>query len=141
MTEIRTVLLILLPTTIILFIVKKFIINFLKQIKELNEIANHGKTIDGIIVDYRADKDPSGVESYLTKVHYIINEEEFEILNQYPVKEKPVFGTKVTIYYNSKNPEKAVLDIDQALKKNFIGLIFLIIMIGLIIFFSIKSLL
>src|SRR5260221_4783732 len=111
----------------IYFIIKRFITRFIINIKELYEIKNHGTVSDGVIVNYKIDKDPSGVESYLQEVEYNVKDRIIKTVISHPTKEKPVIGSKVIIHFSEKNPERVVINIEQALQRNILALAFLAI--------------
>jgi len=133
------VLLLIFSIVIIYIIINKFILSFVIRIRKLYEIKRSGKTAAGIIVDYKADKDASGIAFYLPIVEYNINSDSIRTIIDQPLKEKPAIGSPITVYYDEKNTENVIVNIEDAFKKNFIGVVFLSLIILLIIFFLIKK--
>jgi len=139
MENIKTFILFALPFLIFYYVFNKFGLKLLKKIRYLNQLKKHGKITTGTIVDYDVDTDPDGTKSYLPIVTYKAYDKEFKILLPHPLKEKPILGSSVTVYFDDQNPEAAIIYIQQAIFRSYLGLFFLIFIMGLVVFFSIKS--
>jgi hypothetical protein len=131
----------LLTLLMIYLAIKMFIIRLVITIRELYEIRNHGKVSDGIIVSYKIDKDPDGVQSYLQEVEYRVNDKVIKTTIPHPVKEKPQIGDKVLVHFTEQSPERGIVNIDQTLLRNILPLTFLIVVILIMVIVSIRLLL
>ena len=91
-----------------------------------------------MIVDYETDKDASGFKFYLPVVDYKIDNENIKTVIDLPLKKKPIIGSAITVYNYKKNAGNVIVNIEDAFKKNFIGVFFLGLVILLIFFLTKK---
>ena len=97
-------------------------------------IKNYKKT-EGVIVNYTIDYGgPDTPTSFVPRVSYTINDQTYykkaNSLSYYSEKKaKKNIGKIVDVYYNAKNPKKAVLYNDNGIPVILLGLLFTILLI------------
>lgn len=133
------ILLILSSSLIIYIIIKRFIHPFIINVLQLYEIRRNGNGAYATIVDFKTDKDSDGSVFYLQIVEYTVNDIKVRAEIEYPVKEKPIIGEMIPVYYSELNYKKVVSDLDKSIEKNFIGIFFLSVVVLLIIGFCIMK--
>lgn len=93
------------------------------------------KKVEGVIVDYTIDYGDADMStSFVPRVSYTINDQIYykkaNSLSYFLEKNaKKNIGKVVDVYYNEKNPKKAVLYNENGIPVIFLGLLFTILLI------------
>lgn len=124
-----------------LFLTKKIVLPYIKQLKRLNRMAHGAISVEATIFDYKVDQNSDGPIHYLKVVEYNIDGVDHKVLIDNPVRERPIPGKRLRVLVDKEDHEFAVEDIFELREKYLLGLFFVVIMMilaSIFIFLNLK---